>query len=288
MTDEPEPADGTALVELALGWAREAGDLTLGHFRDPELTVDSKGDGTPVTVADREAEALLRDRISSTFPSDGILGEEQGGDEGTSGMRWVIDPIDGTKAFSHGVATYSNLLALTDDEGTRLGIINLPALGETLWAIRGSGCWFNGRRMPPANPKPSPAPGVTHGGAQSNDRTTALARPLAGRILCVSGFHDWTGELHDRVADAGVLVRTWGDAYGYALVATGRADAMFDPELEWWDLAAPSLVVREAGGVVTSRSGSADLRPPPGSGPYAHSAIASRGGAHQAWLDLLS
>ena len=256
------------ITELALEWVREAGALTLEHFRDPELTVDSKGDGTPVTVADRRTEELLRTRIRSVFPDDAILGEEGGSTEGTTGRTWIIDPIDGTKAFSHGVATYSNLLAVADQHGTRIGIINLPALGETLWAVRGEGCWFNGRRI----------------GRAENDQKA----DLNGRVLCVSGFHDWDGAMHDRVADAGVLVRTWGDAYGYALVASGRADAMFDPQLEWWDLAAPALVVAEAGGTITRRDGSPEVTVPGHDRPYGLSAVASTGGDHRLWVELLA
>ncbi|MEZ5237666.1 MAG: inositol monophosphatase family protein [Microthrixaceae bacterium] len=252
-------------VQEALEWIREAGEVTLSHFRSVELHVASKHDGTPVTAADREAEHLLRERISERFPDDGIHGEEHEDKEGSSGRHWVIDPIDGTKAFSHGVGTYSNLLALCDSEGPLLGIINLPALGETVWAVRNRGCWINGE--------------PTRGGAP--------ALPGGDRVLCVTGFHDWDPALFERVGAAGVTVRTWGDAYGYALVATARAHAMFDPRLEWWDLAAPSLVVRESGGVVTRRDGSTDLAEPAHGGPYALSAIASSDGDHGFWVELL-
>lgn len=252
-------------ITEALEWTREAGETTLEHFRSTELDVSAKADGTPVTVADREAEALLRKRIEATFPDDSIVGEEQPERTGGSGRRWVIDPIDGTKAFSHGVATYSNLLALTDADGPVLGIINLPALGETIWAVRGQGCWFNGERVP----------GGTPGVATSE------------RVLCVSGFHAWDAEMFARASTAGVTVRTWGDAYGYALVATSRVHAMFDPHLEWWDLAAPSIVVRESGATITRRDGSVELTEA-GGGPYGLSAIASNDDDHGFWVDLLA
>ncbi len=128
----------------ALEWVREAGAGTLAHFRSEELIIDTKTDGSPVTRADHEAEALLRQRITEAFPDDAIHGEEQDDEPGSSGLTWVIDPIDGTKAFSHGVGTFSNLLALTDEDGPVFGVINLPALGEILWAVRGEGCWING------------------------------------------------------------------------------------------------------------------------------------------------
>lgn len=260
-----------ATVTLALEWIREAGELTLGHFRSAELSITTKGDGSPVTQADREAEALLRNRISDAYPDDSILGEEHDDHRGSSGRVWVIDPIDGTKAFSRGVGTYSNLLALTDDSGIRFGAINLPALGEMVWAVRGEGCWLNG----------NPIDRIAAGAASpaTDDRP---------RVLCITGFHGWDAEMFERVTSAGVEIRTWGDAYGYALVATGRADAMFDPGLEWWDLAAPALVVSESGATITRRDGSTTLEEAASSGPYGFSAIASSDGHHDFWVDLLS
>src|SRR5699024_2569032 len=115
------------LLQTAVDFLREAGEFTLRHFRNPEVEVESKGDGTPVTIADRGAERLLRERIEAAFPDDGILGEEEAEKIGTSGRRWIIDPIDGTKAFTHGVPLYSNLLAIEDGDGVGIGVINLPA-----------------------------------------------------------------------------------------------------------------------------------------------------------------
>lgn len=260
------PHMSTAPVDQALEWIHEAGEVTQAHFRSSELHVGSKSDGSPVTVADRDAEHLLRERIAEAFPADGIIGEEHDDREGSSGRQWIIDPIDGTRAFSHGVATYSNLLALTDDDGPLLGIINLPALGETVWAVRGEGCWFNGERVSGGPP----------------------ALPGEQRVLCVSGFHDWSPEMFAAAHDANVALRTWGDAYGYALVATSRAHAMFDPQLEWWDLAAPLLVIQESGAMITRRDGGEDLAARSHDGPYALSAIASNDGNHSFWVDLLA
>ena len=115
------------------------GERTLRWFRAADLEVERKGDGTPVTAADRDAERFLRERLAEAFPGDGVLGEEEAPTDGTTGRRWILDPIDGTKAFTCGVPLYSNLLALEDEHGIAVGVINLPALGETVWAGRGLG-----------------------------------------------------------------------------------------------------------------------------------------------------
>ena len=250
------------LMEQAVGFARAAGELTLGWFNHAELTVDSKGDGTPVTQADKAAERLLRELISEAFPEDSIIGEEEDDLLGTSARRWVIDPIDGTKAFTHGVATYSNLLYLEDEHGPAIGIINLPALGETVYAARGLGCFLDG----------SPVRVSDHG-------------ELQGAHLSCTGFHEWTPEMFDRVQRAGMQLRTWGDAYGYALVASGRVEAMFDPVLAWWDIAALTVIVPEAGGTLTRWDGSTEQ---PRADHELHSAIASNGRFHDQLVELLA
>ena len=137
------PAVDPALVTEAVELVRMAGEATLRWFRNDELTVDRKGDGTPVTQADREAERLIRAELEVRHPADGVLGEEEPETFGTSGRRWILDPIDGTKAFTHGVPLYSNLLAVEDEHGIAAGVINIPALGETVWAGRGLGCFCN-------------------------------------------------------------------------------------------------------------------------------------------------
>lgn len=264
------PVADLDLARKALEWTQEAGELTLELFRHSELAVETKGDGTPVTRADREAEALLRRRIGDELPDDSVHGEEHDEHIGTSGRSWVIDPIDGTLAFSHGVATYSNLVQFSDAHGPAIGIINLPALGECVWAARGHGAFFGDDPVPPVR--------------DSLDDPESLD----GRLLCVTGFHEWDPRMFERVQDSGVMVRTWGDAYGYALVATGRADAMFDPVLEWWDLAAVQVVIQEAGGRITRADGGVDVATPQRQGAYGYSAIASMGGSHESWISLLS
>src|SRR6476469_7135783 len=189
------------LLETAVELARRAGELTLRWFRAPDLVVDVKADATPVTEADRSAERFLRTELAARFPDDGIVGEEEAERPGRSGRRWVIDPIDGTKAFTHGVPLFATLLALLDGDEPVLGVIHLPALAETVYAARGEGCWIDGR---PARVGEGPAPTGTGG--------------LAGRWVMTSSVGTWSPGQLTRLEHAGAHLRTWGDAYGYALV----------------------------------------------------------------------
>ena len=243
-----------------LDWAVEiccaAGALTLEWFQAESLTVDRKGDGTPVTEADRVAERFLRDQIAARFPDDAIVGEEEGAGTGTSGRTWTIDPIDGTKAFTHRVPLYSNLLALDDEAGPLLGVINLPALGETVAAGRGLGCRCNE--------------------AAARVSTTAS---LDGAYVSTCGWDAWNdGDLLALKA-SGAQLRTWGDGYGYALVATGRIDAMIDPMVAVWDLAPMPVIMAEAGGRFTAWDGNPS--------PAAGSGLATNGLLHDELLAML-
>ncbi|MBS1837876.1 MAG: hypothetical protein JST64_09285 [Actinobacteria bacterium] len=267
MESAPEvtaPPVDEALVQHAVSWTRAAGELTLGWFNHPDLDVDRKGDGSPVTAADRAAERLLREQIRATLPDDAIRGEEEDDQSGTSGRTWVIDPIDGTKAFSRGVGTFSNLLYLQDEHGPAIGVINLPALGETVWAGRGRGCWFDGAAC------------------SVSERTE-----LQGSYLSTTSLGEWSPGMLERAVEIGVEVRTWGDAYGYALVASGRIDAMFDPALAWWDIAAMLVIIPEAGGRLTSRHGGDPATPNVDHPEYRYSAIASNGRFHDGLVELL-
>ena len=220
------------LLAQSVELVQAAGELTLEWFRSDRLAVDQKDDGTPVTEADRRAERFLRQELRGRFPDDGIVGEEEADQPGTSGRRWVIDPIDGTKAFTHGVPLYTNLLALEDEAGSALGIINMPALGETVYAARGLGCWSNGQR---AHVSEHPS--------------------VDGAYLTTSGFGYWDDAALLAVKAAGMLLRTWGDGYGYALVATGRAETMVDHAAAHWDLAPMPVIIAEAGGRFTDLEG---------------------------------
>ncbi len=253
----PPPAS-PELLDEAVAWTREAGAFTLEHFRSVELEVIRKHDGSPVTVADQGAERLLRERIGERYPDDAVWGEEEADTEGSSGRTWIIDPIDGTKAFTHGVPLYSGLLAVTDEHGPLIGVINMPGLDETVYAGRGLGCFGNGERV-----------------------TVNDCDDLADSYLMTSGFGGvWRIEQIQALLEAGVTVRTWGDGYGYALVATGRAEAMVDPVAAHWDLGPMPVILDEAGGRFTSLDGLDGFEH--GSG------IATNGRIHREWLDLLA
>jgi histidinol-phosphatase len=226
---------------LACDIAKAAGQHTLRYFLEGDLQVDLKHDATPVTIADREAEELIRKQIAGSFPSDGILGEELSEKLGTSGWRWIIDPIDGTKSFIHGVPLYAVLIGIDFQEQSRIGVINLPALGQTVYAATGQGAWQDR-----GNQKHQPI-------RVSQTKTLSDGLFLTSGI---SGFHRrgaWAA--FERLTKAAKLTRTWGDAYGYMLVATGEAEAMVDPQMSIWDAAALLPILQEAGGTFTDWQG---------------------------------
>lgn len=254
MTDETTPLP--TLLDVAVELATAAGLLTLEWFRSSSLEVVRKADGTPVTQADQAAERFLRQQIAERFPTDAIVGEEEDDVPGTSGRTWILDPIDGTKAFTHGVPLYTNLVAVNDGQGPAVGVINMPALGEIVYAGRGLGCFVNGEPT------------------RVSDRTR-----IEGSYLTSCGFDYWSDEMLAVARDSGAALRTWGDGYGYALVATGRVEAMCDPEVALWDVAPMPVILAEAGGRFTDLDGVAD----PGRG----TGLASNGHLHDAWLDRL-
>lgn len=229
-----ERALGEAL-EFAVGAAQAAGTLTLGYSRR-ELSYETKADRSPVTVADRAAEALLREQIEGKYPEHGILGEEYGEKETGGGGRWILDPIDGTISFISGVPLYAVLVGLEWEGEMVVGVIHLPALGETVYAGKGLGCWSNGRRA----------------------RVSAVGSLSAARIALTStktlAAHAH-GPAFERLRSACYTDRGWSDAYAYALLATGRVEIALDPIMNIWDTAALLPVVKEAGGTFTDWQG---------------------------------
>lgn len=224
-------------MELAVETAYEAGRLTLGYFRTGVAGPEFKEDETPVTVADREAERLIRARIRARYPGHTIVGEEFGADERSeAGHRWIVDPIDGTKAFVRGVPLYAVLIGLEIDGVCEVGAAYFPALDEMLYAATGEGCFLNGRR------------------ARVSDTEN-----LRDGIVCFTDAKAFgkygRGEEWRRILAVAGEARGWSDAYGHALVATGRADLMLEPALNSWDAAPFPPILREAGGLFCDWSG---------------------------------
>ena len=227
------------LLEFALDAVWQAGRITLGYFQSA-ATVERKADNSPVTLADREAEQKLRGLINQYWPDHGIIGEEFGRSTTDSRYTWVIDPIDGTHSFICGVPFYSMLLALADGDDVIIGIIHLPALNETVYAVRGGGCYWNGRRAHVSR-------------VDKLDDAIVLASELHTFAQC--GREDaW-----HRLIDATYQQRTWGDGYGHSLVATGRAEVMVDPILDFWDAAPLQVILEEAGGTLTDWQGNSTV-----------------------------
>jgi histidinol-phosphatase len=232
-----------AVAELA----RVAGDCAFDFFGD-DLTVEAKSDGSPVTVADRSAERLARSWIEERFPDDGIVGEEFGAEGANAKRRWIIDPIDGTKSFVRGVPLWGTLVAVADAESIIAGAAFFPALGELIVAAPGEGCWWNDKMC------------VVSAVA---DLSKATVLTTDARFV----NDDKRRERWDDLSRRAALSRSWGDCYGYLLVATGRAEVMVDPIVSEWDTALFLPIITEAGGVFTDWSGTVT--------PYGGSAIAT-------------
>jgi histidinol-phosphatase len=215
--------------------ARSCGDVAFSHFRKG-LVVELKADGSEVTRADREAEAAARACVHRLFPNDAVLGEELGSEGDATHRRWIIDPIDGTRSFVRGVPLWGSLVAVEEAGVVIAGAINCPATGDFLVAVRGEGCWHNDTRASVSR-------------VSTIDTSTILATDQ--RFLRTPSRAPRFAALAGRVAHA----RTWGDCYGYVLVATGRAELMVDDRMGPWDIAALIPVIEEAGGVITDWQG---------------------------------
>ncbi len=227
-----------------------SGDFIRPFFGRSDLKVELKADRTPVTEADRGAEELMRGLISKTFPSHGIIGEEFGFNRTDAEFVWVLDPIDGTKSFAAAVPLFGTLIGLLHHGQPVLGCINQPILGQFLIGDNHS-TKLNGRPARVRAPRP-----LEEATLLTSDPVSA-AKPTGGR-----GF--------EYLMRRAKLARTWGDCYGYLLVATGWADVMYDPVMNPWDIAALVPVIRGAGGVITDAKGGE---------PYpAKSTVAAAGG----------
>lgn len=224
------------LLDFATQIAIHAGKITLRHFQR-DLVVERKSDASPVTVADREAEAYLREAIQGRYRNHAVLGEEEGlsGSPGAT-YRWVLDPIDGTKSFIHGVPLYGVMIGILREGEPVAGVVHMPALGEIVAGARGLGCTWNGRPC--------------------RVSTVKTLRESLVVATVAEGYERYgKAEAFARILGAAGLFRTWGDCYGYVLVATGRAEAALDPVMNVWDAAALLPILTEAGGSFTDWKG---------------------------------
>jgi len=253
------PVDAELLAD-ALRVAQGAAALTLDWFQRDDLGIDHKADGSEVTDADRAAETYVREQVAAKYPHDTVIGEEAGVSEGSSTRRWIVDPIDGTASFVRGVPLYSTLLAVFDEHGPAVGAVHIPALNERVTAGRGRGCLHNG--------VPS---------------RVSTIDTVATSCVSTSAYDGswWPTDALLAVTGSGAKTRTWGDGYGYVLVATGRIEAMVEPALNTWDIAPMLTVIPEAGGVLSTWDGSTDLRQGAGW-------IASNGRIHDELLGLVA
>jgi len=228
-------------LQLALKASQDAALITLKYFLAPDLEIERKGDEPPVTIADRQAEQCLRNEITEVFPDDAILGEEFPDREGKSGFRWVLDPIDGTKSFIHGVPLYGTLVGLEFDSEPVLGVIRIPGTTECVYAAKGQGAWYT-------DGKKAPRPAQVSNCTKLSQGLLLTSEPISFDKIDKRPFY------HKLETEAR-LSRTWGDCYGYMMVATGRADVMIDPIMAIWDAAALLPILQEAGGTFTDWQG---------------------------------
>ena len=240
MTEVQVSTERSALFQAVEEVARVCGEVALSHFRKT-LSIEIKPDGSEVTRADREAEAAARAVIRGLFPDDAIVGEELGSD-GTGSRRWILDPIDGTRSFVRGVPMWGSLIAVEQDGEVIAGAINCPATGDFLVAARGEGCWHNGVRA-------------------SVSRVDAISKATILGTDQRFGQNPARSPRWSALANSVATARTWGDCYGYVLVATGRAELMVDDRMSPWDVAALIPVIEEAGGVFTDWQGRRGIGP---------------------------
>jgi len=228
-------------LDFALRVAREASAFILRYYQLPELNVERKADESPVTLADRGAEELIRARLAVEFPHDAILGEEFGETPGMSSFRWILDPVDGTKSFVHGVPLFGTLIGVECDRQCVVGVCRFPALNEVVYAASGQGAWWQKGDEPPQR------------------ATVSSINRLEDALFCQTNFLRWEtvgrwNALLGILRRVG-LARGWGDCYGHVLVATGRAEIMVDPSLNPWDAAALVPILTEAGGCFVDWTG---------------------------------
>jgi histidinol phosphatase-like enzyme (inositol monophosphatase family) len=223
-------------IKFARKVATAAGDQAR-KIRATGITAETKADASPVTIADKENERLIREAIEREFPEDGILGEEGSSKQGTSGRRWIIDPIDGTRDFVRDNRFWCVLVALEEADESLVGVAHFPMLAETYWAVRGAGAYRNGERL-----RVSAVSSVGESVFTPNGLHLAKAAPHLPKLM------EW--------AQRSWAVRSYGGALDACMLAAGGVDLWFEPKVEPWDLAALKLIIEEAGGAFFALDGS--------------------------------
>ncbi len=236
-----------------------SGSIISSYFRT-HVSVDSKSDSSPVTIADKKAEEIMREEIISEFPNHGVVGEEFGEYNSTAEYKWILDPIDGTKSFISGTVTFGTLIALVKDEEPILGVINQPVLGEFLIGDNNS-CELNGVKT-----------------TIRNIENLSDATLLTTDHLDIKKYQDISK--FEKLLDKVKLYRNWGDCYGYYLLATGYADIMIDPIMNIWDLMALIPIVKGSGGIITDYHGGNPVK--------GNSIIATSPKLHKQVIDILN
>lgn len=234
--------DWRTRYNLAVEMARRAGDLARTYY-ESTFEVEHKPDSSPVTIADKNAEKLVRDAVTAAFPNDGFLGEEFGDQPGSSGFRWIIDPIDGTKSFIRHVPIWATLIGL-EYRGEQIGgVVYIPVFGMTYRALRGDGAYLNDSRI-----------------------RVSRVGTLADSSLCYSSMGWFTRAGREQVFHTlykqTKRQRGHGDFYGFVLVAEGAADIMIEHGVNPWDVAATKAIVEEAGGMFTDWNGNPTIHTP--------------------------
>ena len=255
-------------LDLALVAAAKCCETAVSLFRG-RLAHELKSDGSPVTQADRDCERLVRTLIARQFPHDAITGEEFGDTEGTTGYRWYLDPIDGTKSFIAGVPLWGTLIGIELDGTIAAGVAAFPALNQLIYASRGEGAWHITDWQ---------LPGESHARAWVSS-TSSLDQALFCFTSAASFARRGADQALTNLLRGTRTARGWGDCYGWLLVSTGRADVMIDTHVRPWDVAPFAVILPEAGGHFSDWRGRPDIAGGDG--------VASNGVLHEDVLPLL-
>jgi histidinol-phosphatase len=247
------------ILTVAIEAAQAAGEIALHYFRT-NLTVETKADRTPVTRADRDCEARIIEILSAAFPRYGFLGEETGERLGQSDVRWIIDPIDGTKNFIRGIPFFATLIALEEHGEITAGVMYAPALAELLYARTGQGAFANGRPVTVSPVAALSEAMLVHGGLKD--------------LMCRPCWHPFL-----RLVEQTGRQRGFGDAFGHSVVICGQAEVVVEPEIKPWDVAATKILVTEAGGRYSDFAGTPSI--------YTGNAVVSNGRVHEDVIHLL-